>query len=131
MELHLKIIGILLMILALVHFIFPRYFNWKMELSSLSLINRQMMTIHTFFIALVVFLMGFLCLASATELINTSLGRTVSSGFAIFWTIRLFVQFFGYSPTLWKGKTFETIIHIVATLFWTYLSGVFVWIAMG
>tara|TARA_R110000737_G_scaffold217581_1_gene233983 strand:- start:720 stop:905 length:186 start_codon:yes stop_codon:yes gene_type:complete len=48
MEVHLKIIGVLLMALALVHIIFPKYFNWKEELKSLSLINKQMMTIHTF-----------------------------------------------------------------------------------
>ena len=57
MEVHLKIIGILLMLLALVHTIFPRYFNWKNELKELSLMNRQMMKIHTFFIAVTVFLM--------------------------------------------------------------------------
>ena len=51
MILHFKVIGTLLMGLALVHIIFPKYFNWKEELKSLSLINRQMMTIHTFFIS--------------------------------------------------------------------------------
>jgi hypothetical protein len=71
--------------LSLVHLIFPKYFNWKEELKSLSLINKQMMTIHTFFIALVVFLMGLLCLTSATELIETRLGKTISLGLGIFW----------------------------------------------
>ena len=49
MEIHLKIIGTLLIALALIHLVFPKYFNWKTELQSLSLINRQMMSIHTFF----------------------------------------------------------------------------------
>jgi hypothetical protein len=69
MELHLKIIGFILIILAIVHGFFPRHFNWLEELSSLSLANKQMMYVHTFFIALVVFLMGILCLTSSTELI--------------------------------------------------------------
>lgn len=125
MQLHFHIIGISLMILALIHIIFPKYFNWKEELKSLSLMNKQMMTIHTFFIALIVFLMGLLCLTSANELIGTKLGKTVSLGLGIFWAIRLFIQFFGYSSTLWKGKPFETFIHIVFSGFWIYLNGVF------
>lgn len=125
MQIHLKIIGILLMALALVHSIFPKYFNWDRELKSLSLINRQMMIVHTFFIAFTVFLMGLLCLTASTELIETSLGRKVSFGFGIFWIVRLFIQFFGYSSDLWKGKTFETIMHIIFSIFWTYLSVLF------
>ncbi|HEY5406068.1 MAG TPA: hypothetical protein VIJ92_03235 [Ginsengibacter sp.] len=130
MQLHLKIIGILLIILSLVHIIFPKYFNWNKELSNLSLINRQMMTVHTFFIALLVFLMGLLCLTSAGELINTNLGKKISLGLGIFWTIRLLVQFFGYSSQLWRGKTFETMIHILFIFLWIYLSFIFWTIAV-
>lgn len=129
MEIHFKIIGLLLTTLALVHGIFPKYFNWKEELKSLSMINRQMMTVHTFFIALVVFLMGLLCLTSTTELIGTKLGKTISLGLGIFWSIRLFIQFFGYSPKLWRGKPFETVAHIFFSLLWIYLSVVFLWTA--
>lgn len=125
MELHFKIIGVLLMALALIHVIFPRYFNWKVELKSLSIMNRQMMTVHTFFIALVVFMMGLLCLTSAEELITTKLGKTICLGLGIFWSIRLFIQFFVYSTELWKGKKFETIVHIVFSFLWAYLSIVF------
>jgi len=125
MVLHLKIIGILLMVLATIHVFFPKYFNWKIELKSLSLINRQMMTIHTFFIAFIVFLMGLLCVTSSTELIETELGKKISLGLAIFWSVRLMFQFFVYSSKLWKGKTFETSIHILFSGLWIYLSVVF------
>tara|TARA_B110001452_G_scaffold246522_1_gene231897 strand:- start:380 stop:775 length:396 start_codon:yes stop_codon:yes gene_type:complete len=125
MEIHFKIIGFLLTALALVHVIFPKYFNWKEELKSLSLINKQMMTIHTFFVALVIFLIGLLCLTSATELIDTKLGKTISLGLGIFWSLRLIIQFFGYSTKLWKGKPFETIIHILFSGLWIYLSIIF------
>ena len=129
MATHFEIIGVLLIILALVHLIFPKYFNWKEELKSLSLINRQMMTIHTFFIALVVFLMGLLCLTSANELVETKLGKTISLGLGIFWITRLFIQFFGYSTQLWKGKKIESTIHVLFSLLWTYLSVVFMYTA--
>lgn len=125
MEMHFKIIGVLLIALALIHIVFPKYFNWDKELKSLSLINRQMITVHTFFIALTVLLMGLLCLTSSTEMIETNLGKKLSFGFGLFWTIRLFIQFFGYSTDLWKGKTFETSMHIIFSLLWAYLSVIF------
>jgi len=125
MEFQIKIIGILLIILALVHASFPKQFNWKQELGSLTTINRQLMYAHTFFIALVLLLIGLLCLTSANELIHTSFGKRICLGLAIFWAIRLFVQFFGYSSKIWEGKLFETIVHILFSVFWTYLSVVF------
>ena len=125
MHIHLKIIGILLIGLALIHIVFPKYFKWDKELGSLSLINRQLMIVHTFFIALTVFLMGLLCFTSSAEVISTNLGKKISLGLAIFWTIRLFVQFFGYSSKLWKGKKLETSIHILFTFLWVYFCFIF------
>ncbi len=131
MELHLKIIGFLLIALALSHIIFPKYFNWKSELSSLSIMNRQLVYVHSFFIALMVLLMGILCVSSANDLISTNFGKKISLGLAIFWTARFLIQLFGYSQKLWRGKKFETIVHIVFCFFWFYLSFVFIKIAMG
>lgn len=125
MDTHLRIIGVILIGLALIHIIFPRYFDWKKELASLSLVNRQMMGIHTFFIALTVFLMGLLCLTATAELQSTPLGKKIALGMAVFWGIRLLVQFFGYSSLLWKGKRFETAIHIIFSVLWAYLTLVF------
>lgn len=127
MEIHFKIIGYLLIALAAIHLIFPTYFNWKDDLKSMSLINRQMMYVHTFFIGLVVFLMGLLCLTSSDDLVKTEFGKRITLGLGVFWTTRLIVQFFGYSSKLWKGKTVETTVHILFSLLWTYLSVVFIW----
>jgi len=130
MEIHLKIIGILLIILAAIHAFFPKYFNWKKELSLLTLINRQLMYIHSFFIAFVILLIGILCLTSAEELIGTSLGKKISLGIGLFWTTRLFIQFFGYSAKLWRGKAFETSVHIFFSIFWSYISTIFIYISL-
>ena len=125
MILHLKIVGCLLMVLAVIHIVFPRYFNWKAELKDVSLINRQMMYIHTLFIGLVVFLMGALCVSAPQELLYTSLGHKVCYGLAAFWCTRLVIQFIGYSAKLWKGKGFETWMHVLFSIVWAYVSGVF------
>ena len=89
------------------------------------LVNRQMMTVHTFFIAFTVLLMGLLCLTSSTELIETPLGKKIAFGLALFWIIRLLFQLFVYSPKLWKGKKFETTVHIVFTILWLYIASIF------
>jgi hypothetical protein len=131
MQLHLKIIGALLMLLALIHIFFPAYFKWKQQFAALSLINKQMVYVHTFFIALIVFMMGLLCFTSAGELCNTALGKKISMGLAFFWALRLLIQFFGYSRKLWRGKRFETCIHIVFSGLWIYCCWVFFRIAFG
>lgn len=131
MHIHLKIIGTLLIILSIIHIVFPKYFKWKEELNSLSLMNRQMTYIHTLFIAVTVLLMGVLCLTSTEDLISTDLGKKISLGFGLFWTLRLIIQFFGYSSKLWKGKVFETTIHIIFSMLWAYISFVFLWIYLN
>ncbi len=125
MEVHFTIIGIILIPLSIIHVIFPKYFDWAKELKVLTLINREMIYVHTFFIALTILMMGILCLTSAQELTETNLGKKISLGLGIFWTLRLFIQFFGYSSILWKGKVFETTVHIFFTLMWTYMSVIF------
>ena len=128
---QLKLIGFFLVILALLHAAFARYFNWRHEFAAVSLINRQMMYVHTFFIAFTVFLMGVLCLTSAPELVDTTLGRKLALGCGLFWLARLLIQFFGYSTVLWRGKRFETSIHVAFSVLWTYLSTIFLVIGMS
>jgi hypothetical protein len=131
MELHLKIIGVLLVLISLLHIGFPKRFNWKEELKPLSLINKQLMTVHTFFVALTVLLMGVLCLVATTDIISTRFGKQISFGFFIFWFTRFVFQFFVYSPALWKGKLFETVAHIGFALTWLYLSVIFLLISIS
>lgn len=125
MTLHIKIIGTILIFLSLIHLVFPRYFKWKEELAKLSLVNRQILKVHTFFIALMLLLMGMLNLAHPLELQELTLGRSISLGLGVFWSARFIIQFTGYSSQLWKGKTFETIIHIVFSINWAYFSFIY------
>jgi hypothetical protein len=129
MDIHFKIIGFAFILLALIHIGFPKQFNWKEELKPLGLLNKQMMQVHTFFIALTILLMGILCITAYKDLMETALGKKIVLGLGIFWGFRFFIQFFGYSSTLWKGKGLETFIHIVFALFWAYTTIVFLYFA--
>ncbi len=129
MELHLNIIGTVLIILVSMHLFFPKRFNWKTELNHLSLLNRQMIQVHTFFIALLLLMIGILCIFYSYELIRSEFGKVIAGGLSIFWFIRLIFQLFVYSPQLWKGKVFETFMHVLFTFIWTYMSIIFGMIA--
>jgi hypothetical protein len=126
MEIHLKIVGSLLIALSLMHIIIPKYFKWEQELTSLSLITKQILYVHTFFIAFIVFLIGLLCLSHSHELLHDPFGRVISLGLFAFWLTRLIFQFFVYSPKVWRGKRFETAMHIAFTIMWTYFTSVFI-----
>ncbi len=127
MDAHIRTVGFLFLVLSLIHLIFPRYLKWKLELKKLSLLNRQMMITHTFFIALTVMLMGLLCVFYSGELLNTYLGNALCMGLALFWTLRLLTQLFGYSMRLWQGRSAETAVHVIYSLLLVYASAVF-WI---
>ena len=124
MEIHLKIVGYLFVALALIHAVIPKYFRWD-ELKIPTLITRQILYVHTFFIGLAILLMGILCIGYSSDLVRSSLGRAICLGLFVFWFTRLVFQFVGYSPRTWRGKRFETTMHIVFSVLWIYCSAVF------
>lgn len=125
MILQLKFVGLWLMILGTAHSGFFKYFNWRDQLKPLNLLTRQIFISHTFFIAVVVFLMGVLCFFKGDLLFGNELGSILSLGLSLFWGLRLLFQHFYYSSKHWRGKGFETIIHIVFSLLWLYQTILF------
>lgn len=61
----------------------------------------------------------------ADDLIGTQLGRRICLGLGFFWSVRALVQWFVYSPELWRGRRFETAVHVVFSLLWVYCAVVF------
>jgi hypothetical protein len=126
LELHLRIVGISLICLALMHFTLPKKFQWKSELSSLSLFNRHMFVVQCFFVALNSFLMGMVCLFYAGALaVKSELGLAISVWLLIYWGCRLYCQFFVYPTQLWRGHNFETAMHVLFSFLWLYYVLVF------
>ncbi len=122
LRLHLQIVGSLLLVLAAAHAPFGRYFGWKRELAVLSLLTRQVFWVHTFFIALMVALMGWLSAFCADDLLAPSrLSRAVLGGIVLFWGCRLAIQLFVYDAAIWRGRRFYTFMHIVFLILWIYV----------
>jgi hypothetical protein len=125
LTLHLRLIGVLLLFLAASHALFPKRFAWKEELERLSLLNRQVFWVHTYFVVLIVAMFGLLSLLMPGELLSgTPLARAVLLGMTVFWGFRLYCQWFVYRAELWRGHRFNTAVHIAFTFLWAYLTTV-------
>jgi hypothetical protein len=125
-ELHLKIVGALLILLALAHLTFAKRFNWKTETERMSLLNRQIFYVHCFFISLVLVFMGALSLFSTRLLLQPGeLNKLVLIALIVFWSARLFIQFFVYDARLWKDNRFNTAMHVLFSAFWAYCVATF------
>jgi hypothetical protein len=128
LELHLRIAGVLLLLLAAIHPLMPKELGWKEDLAKLTLVNRQVFLVHVGFIVLMLILMGALALFYAGELAAPGrLARAILGGLAVFWGLRLLTQQLVYDRSLWRGNPRYTAVHIAFTLLWTYLTAVFAW----
>ena len=122
---HLRAVGVLMAMLVVVNFFVPGRFNWRDELSRVSLINRQIFIAHTVFIMLVVALTSALLLTSAESLLAPGpINRAVLLGLTIFWGLRMLMQWFFYSPQVWRGNRLHTVMHGVFSLGWIYVTAV-------
>lgn len=110
------------MAIALMHFGLPKRYKWAAELPALSGFNRHMFKVQFFFVAFNTFIMGVICLALPQVLVEKSLaGLVLSVWMTVYWSVRLWCQFFVYPKELWQGKRFETAMHILFALIWIFI----------
>ena len=122
----LRIAGISLLGLFILNFFVPRQFHWREEMARLSLINRRIFQVHAIFIAMILLMMGLLLVLMPGALLQPeALARAVLAGLTVFWAARLLMQLFFYDAVLWRGKPFETTMHIAFSGLWIFLSVTF------
>ena len=123
---HLRIIGVLMAALVVVNLFVPRRFRWREEMARLSLVNRQIFQAHTIFIVLTVAMFSALLLTSADALLEpTRSSRAILAGLTVFWGLRMLMQWFFYSPAIWRGDRFNTVMHGVFSIAWVYITATF------
>src|SRR5262245_64750828 len=104
---HLQIVGVLLLALGSGHVFFGRYFGWNEELASLSLLTRQVFIVHSFFIALILVLLGICSVFYADTLLTpNALSPVVLAGIVVFWICRLLFVFFVFVFSFCGGWLF-------------------------
>lgn len=119
----LRIAGLLQVVLALAHIPIARHLRWREELANNSLLTRQVFWSHTWFLCLTLAMFGVL---PPRYLVDPSpLAFYVASAIAVFWANRLAFQWLHFDASHWRGKGFETTIHVLFTLTWAGLTGVY------
>jgi hypothetical protein len=123
---NLRAAGVLLAVLVVVNLFVPSRFGWRADLSRISLLNRQIFQAHSVFLILTLGLSSALLLTSADALVEPSrLARAILLGLTIFWAVRMLMQWFFYSPDIWRGNRFFTAMHVVFSVAWVYMTAVF------
>lgn len=113
-------------LLALAHVHFVKRFRWREELQGVSLLTRQVFNVHCFFISLVLLLCGALSIFCTGALLEHGpLAKAMLTGLVIFWTARLFIQFFVYDSKLWRGNRLNTLMHVLFSVMWSYYTFVY------
>ena len=124
--LHLRLAGVVMASLVVVNLLVPRRFHWREEMSRLSLVNRQIFQAHSVFLVLTLALFSALLLTCGPALLEpTRLSRAVLSGLTIFWGLRMVMQWWFYSPLIWRGHRFNTVMHYTFSVVWVYVTTVF------
>ncbi len=122
----LRLAGAGLILLALLHIPMGRRLKWREDWARLAPANAAIARVHTFFICVVLVLMGLPCLCDPRVFLEpTRAGAWLSWSFAGFWAIRLYCQWFVYPAELRRNKRLETAIHWWFSLVWAGLVALF------
>jgi len=131
---HLRLVGVVMASLVVVNLMVPGRFHWREEMSRLSLVNRQIFQAHSVFLVLTLALFSALLLTCGTALLEpTRLSRAVLFGLTVFWGLRMLMQWYFYSPLIWRGHRFNTVMHYVFSVVWVYVTSVFaaaLWVSL-
>lgn len=124
--LHLRIVGLFMALLVVVNLLVPVRLGWREEMARLSLVNRQICQVHSIFIVLTLGLFSALLLTSGDALLErTRLSRAVLMGLTLLWGLRMLMPWFYYSPDVWRGNRFNTVVHYLFSGAWVYVTTTF------
>lgn len=116
--------GIFHLALAVFHLFFWRIFHWKEDLASLTRINRAIMQILNVCLTFLFFVMAYVSFVHATELLSTALGRIILASIALFWILRLILQFVFFGARHRVSVLFIVIFLVGASLYLLPLMGI-------
>jgi len=106
MEILLKVGGIYNLAFAVFHLFFWKIFKWDSELSSLNFLNSAIMQVLN--LCLTFCFLIFFCISvfHSSELLSTSLGRSILMCISIFWLLRAVEQILFFKLKHWGSIVF-------------------------
>jgi hypothetical protein len=117
MEALLKVGGLCSIAFALLHLLFWWLFNWKEELSNLSVANQAIMQVSNLCVAFTFLIFGYISLAHTRELLETPLGRALLMLIALFWLARAIEQIVFFEHRDWASRVFFALFLIGTVLY--------------
>jgi FtsH-binding integral membrane protein len=124
-----QLAGVLQFIIAAANFFAPAKLHYRENLAKVSPIIRQIFTVHSIYIVFVLIGFGLICLLFPADLCGASpLGKFLCGFLAIFWGLRVVLQFTYYDKAVKQENPFGTLcfgttflylamVFAVATLF--------------
>lgn len=120
------------LIVAIINTRLDKIMKWDAELSTFSLLMREVFHVHKWFISITLFIFGVITLRFATDIGNAEyeMTRWFAGGVGVFWAIRTIIQWSYYSAAHWKGVPGRTAVHWILTICYggcaaTYLVAAF------
>jgi hypothetical protein len=121
--------GAVQLAIIVANLILPKKLNCRENLSRVSPMIRAVFVVHWGYIVLVLGIFTSLSFWFAPELAGESrLGRFLSAAIAVFWLLRVPIQFAFYDPEIRRQNRFSDVIFLLA---FSYLGIVFGIAALG
>ena len=122
----LRIVGAGLIVQSFAHIHLHKRLKWSEEAARMSPFNAAVFHVHTFFICVVLVMMGLPLLVDPALILERSRPGAWAAWFlCIFWGCRLVCQFVTYKREWWEGKKFESAMDTVFTGVWAALTIIF------
>jgi hypothetical protein len=110
----------------------PKALNWKASLGSLDRLSRQLIWVHGAFIVLVIVGFGLISVIYPSSLAAGSpLARGLCLFIAVFWGLRLLVQFFVFDAGPFLRTRLLRVGYHALTVVFTYHVCVYSWAALS
>jgi membrane protein YdbS with pleckstrin-like domain len=123
----LRVAGLGIIALALAHIQMSRVLRWREEAALMSPASESVFHVHTLFVCAILVMIGLPALIAPQIFLERSdAGAWLTWTCSAFWLLRLLVQWFVFPSALWRGKPFETRMHILFTMVWAGLTALFV-----
>jgi hypothetical protein len=118
-----QVAGVLQLVIAVANFFAPAKLHYRENLAKVSPIIRQIFTVHSVYIVLVLVGFGLLCIMFPGDLCGANpLGKYLCGFLAVFWGLRVPIQFFYYDTDVKRANPgfallFGLAFLILATVF--------------
>lgn len=96
--------GALWTIAFVFHVFFWKLFDWKNDLESLKRVNKGIIQVLNLCLMLVFLTFAYISFFQTDELLNTSLGKTLIAGMALFGVFRVAEQFIFFDVRVFRAK---------------------------